>query len=818
MQMYIDVILPLALANTYTYKMPEEMQESAKVGARVIVPFQKSKFYTALIYNVHFTAPEGYVVKEVLSVLDSEPIVRKQQFQLWEWIAKYYQCTMGEIFKAALPSGLKLESETMIAAVKDFEAESPLKNNEQLLLDCLGDKPISVSDLNKKMEMKNVLPLVKRMMEMGAVEISESIEAKYKPKIEKCVRLSEFYRNERELSLLFDSLKNQAKQEALLMNYIQKSNFLQPGNRKEVSQKELLKLGDSLSSLNTLIKKNIFEVYTREVDRVNSKVCDVQPLSPLSEVQQEAFLSIKQQFVEKNVVLLHGVTSSGKTEIYLHLIEEVIQQGRQVLFLLPEIALTTQITNRLRRVLGNQMVVYHSKFSDAERVEVWKKLLADNSEVKVVLGVRSSVFLPFSNLGLVVVDEEHETSYKQFDPAPRYHAGNVSVVLAMQHKGKVLLGSATPSVETYSNAKRGKYGLVELFQRYEGLELPEILIADIKEARRKKEMEKHFTPLLMTQMRKALGRKEQVILFQNRRGYSPYIECRACAATPRCVNCDISLSYHKNTNQLVCHYCGYSIPRPVVCPACGNPTLEPVGFGTEQIEDEVSELFPGVKVARLDLDVAKSRKSYETVISDFEKGDIDVLVGTQMISKGLDFERVRLVGIMNADAALNFPDFRAYERAYQMFSQVSGRAGRKNNRGIVVLQTSNVDHPIVRLVQNNDYFNMYNSQMRERAEFKYPPYYRLINIYVKGKDFRVVDAAANCLANGMRVVFADRVCGPDRPMVARIQTYFILKIMLKIEVQGSSDHANDLLRQLTTEVLAQPAYKNVSINVDVDPM
>ncbi len=818
MEMYIDVILPLALANTYTYRMPKELQSDAKIGARVIVPFQKSKFYTALIYNIHFVAPEGYEVKDVISVLDSESIVRLHQLKLWEWIAKYYQCTLGEVFKAALPSGLKLESETTISSVKDFVADAPLKEKEQFLLDLLSDKSASINELNKAMDMKNVLPLVKRMMEMGAVEITESIEDKYKPKMEVFVRLSDFYHKESELSALIEKLSKFPKQEQTLMTYLQLSQFLQGGELQDVAKRDLLHKCGSTSALSTLEKNGVLESYKKEVGRINASVSNVKPLSPLSEAQTEAYESIIQQFKEKQTVLLHGVTSSGKTEIYLHLIDRMIKQGKQVLFLLPEIALTTQITNRLRRVLGNSLLVYHSKFSDAERVEVWKKLLDDNSGVKVILGVRSSIFLPFKDLGLVIVDEEHETTYKQFDPAPRYHAGNAAIVLANLMKGNVLLGSATPSIESYSNAQRGKYGFVELMQRYEGMEMPEILVADVKEAKRKKEMVMHFTPLLLTQMRKALERKEQVILFQNRRGYSPYMECRTCSAAPRCLNCDISLTYHKNTNQLVCHYCGYTIPVPYVCPACGNPTLSPVGLGTEQIEDEVAELFPESKVARLDLDVAKSKKSYEGIIAQFEQGEIDILVGTQMISKGLDFERVRLVGIMNADATLNFPDFRSFERAFQMFSQVSGRAGRKNNRGIVVLQTNTPDHPVVQLVRDNNYMGMYNEQMNERHSFKYPPYYRLINVYLKSKDAAVVEGAANCLAQGMRTVFGDRVYGPDRPIVSRIQTFYLMKIMLKIEVQASFEKAKDLLRELTNELLSQKEYRSVMINVDVDPM
>lgn len=817
MQMFVDVILPLALANTYTYRVPDELQSDMKFGVRVIVPLRK-KFYTALIYKVHFTEPEGYEVKELMSVLDEESVVRPNQVKLWEWIAQYYQCTLGEVFKAALPSGLKLESETKVSAVADFMADAPLKEKEQMLLDELAGGALSLADLNKALDMKNVLPLVKRMMEMGAVEISENVEAKYKPRMEFFVRLSDSYARESELQLIIERLEKHPKQLQVLVAYLQLSQYFQLKQSREVSKKELLKNGGSDSSLNTLVKNGVLEVFKKEVGRLNQHDLLVQPLSELSTAQQEAYDSIVRIFQEKQTVLLHGVTSSGKTEIYLHLIEKMMQEGRQTLFLLPEIALTTQITNRLRKVLGNKMLVYHSKFSDAERVEVWKKLMDDQSEVSVILGVRSSIFLPFKNLGLVIVDEEHETTYKQYDPSPRYHAGNASIVLASLSGAKVLLGSATPSVESYANAQKGKYGLVELTQRFEGIELPEILVADIKESRKKKEMVHHFTPLLIEQMKRAFERKEQVILFQNRRGYSPYMECRTCSASPRCVNCDISLTFHKNTHQLVCHYCGYAVQVPLICPACETPALSPVGLGTEQIEDEVTQIFPDVKVARLDLDVAKSRKSYETIISQFEKGEIDVLVGTQMISKGLDFERVRLVGIMNADASMNIPDFRSRERSFQMFSQVAGRAGRKNNRGIVVIQTSSPDNPVIQMVQTNNYAHLFHKEMTERSEFRYPPYFRLINIYLKSKDARVVGSAALCLAQGMRKVFGDRVLGPDRPLVARIQTFYLMKIMLKIEVTASFEKAKQLLRELENELLAQPQFKGVMLNVDVDPM
>lgn len=818
MTTYIETILPLPLGGTFTYILPEEMAGEVKVGMRVIVPFGRSKFYTALVYGIRFTPPENVELKEVIGVLDAEPIVRPQQIKFWEWIANYYQCTLGEVFKAALPSGLKLESETTISLVEDFEAEAPLKEREQLLLDLLSDKEHTVSELNKLMGMKNVLPLVKRMMDVGAVIVSEELKNKYKPKQETYVRLAQEYMEETKLSALFDDLGKAKKQVELLMIYMQLSCLLQPQHRKEVSKKELMAKHASPAALSAMVEKGIMELYKKDVDRLDDSLFVEGERHPLSQVQQQAYEEIHAAFSQKDVVLLHGVTSSGKTEIYIHLIEEALKMERQVLFLLPEIALTTQITNRLRRVFGNKLGVYHSKFSDAERVEIWNNLLQDKS-YKVILGVRSSIFLPFKNLGLIVVDEEHETTYKQFDPAPRYHARNAAIILAKQSQAKVLLGSATPSLESYEAARSGKFGLVELMQRHEGIQLPDVMVADVKEARRTKTMiHDTFTPLLVEQMRRALERKEQIILFQNRRGFAPYMMCRTCGCTPRCQNCDISLTYHKSTHQLVCHYCGYSMNVPTLCPACETPALEPRGFGTEKIEEEVAAIFPGVRVARLDLDVAKSRASYEKILKDFEEGAIDILVGTQIISKGLDFERVRVVGILDADSLLNYPDFRAMERAYQMMAQVSGRAGRKNNRGIVVIQTSQADHPVIKQVRNNDYTTMFNVQMNERALFHYPPYYRLAYIYIKGRDFYAVQGAANYLAALMRQSFGDRVFGPDKPLVARIQNLFILKIMLKVEVSASVDKAKAMLKDLVNMTLSQQAYKSAYVQVDVDPM
>lgn len=819
MSTYVDVILPLALSNTYTYILPDEFKAKACVGARVIVPFGSRKMYTALIYEFHTDSPENFEPKEVWALLDDSPIVGNHQLDFWNWLSTYYNCTLGEVFKAALPSGFKLESESVVTLVEDFEASQPLKKNEQQMLDLLASRgEMSVADLSKSMEQKNVLPIVKRLMDIGALALNEEVKEKYKPKTETYVRMSPFYYDEEHLHQAFDSLGKARKQLNLLMYYLQYSQFLTKDNVLEISKKDLLeRSGSTPAILSALLEKGYLEVYSKEKGRLDTSSGRVQEMHPLSEEQKRAYREIMVLFRQKQTVLLHGVTSSGKTEIYIHLIEEVLKLGKQVLFLLPEIALTTQITNRLKRVFGSQLGVYHSKYSDAERVEVWNNLLNDKG-IKVVLGVRSSVFLPFKNLGLVIVDEEHEATYKQNDPAPRYHARNSAIVLATMHGAKVLLGSATPSIESYYNAQTGKYGLVELFQRHAGISMPEILVDDVKEAKRKKQMKSIFGPLLVDQVNKALQRKEQVILFQNRRGFSPYVECKDCACVPKCKNCDVSLTYHKSLNVLTCHYCGYSIPMPEVCPACGNPSLGTVGYGTEKIEEEVQQQFPGVRVARLDLDVARSRKSYEKIISDFERGEIDILVGTQIVSKGLDFERVRVVGILNADMLLNYPDFRAYERAYQLMAQVSGRAGRKNNQGIVVLQTNEPTHQVISQVKANAYKEMFDSQMEERRLFRYPPFTRLTYIYVKGRDFATVKRAADYFSVCLRSVFADRVYGPDQPVVGRVQNQFIFKVMLKVELAVKPDQMRELLKKVSDHLLSQPEYKSIVLYSDVDPM
>lgn len=647
--------------------------------------------------------------------------------------------------------------------------------------------------------------------------IKEELRRTYKPKTEARVRLTG-EADERRLHILFDILSRAPKQLALLMKYVELSGVMGKGTVKEVAKKELLqRAGVSPSILNGLVEKKIFEIYYHEIGRLNGCGGETFSLNPLNEHQQRAYGEITEVFLEKSVCLLHGVTSSGKTEVYIHLIDEVIRQGKQVLYLLPEIALTTQITERLRRVFGTRLGIYHSKFPDAERVEIWQKQLGDKG-YDIILGVRSSVFLPFRNLGLVIVDEEHENTYKQQDPAPRYHARNAAIVLAAMYGAKVLLGTATPSVETWYNATNGKYGLVELKERYQEIRLPEILPVDIKELHRKKRMIGQFSPLLIQYIREALDQKEQVILFQNRRGFAPMIECRTCGWVPKCKNCDVSLTYHKGINQLTCHYCGYTYQLPRSCPACDGVELVNRGFGTEKIEDDIKIAFPEASVARMDLDTTRTRSAYEKIIADFEQGKTDILIGTQMVSKGLDFDHVSVVGILNADTMLNYPDFRSYERAFQLMAQVAGRAGRKNKQGRVILQTKSIDHPIIAQVMANDYEQMVAGQLAERQMFHYPPYYRLVYVYLKNRNEILLEQMADVMAGKLRTVFGARVLGPDKPPVGRIQTLFIKKIIVKIEYNASMGRARELLLQVQREMIEDERFKSLIVYYDVDPM
>ena len=821
MKHYVDVLLPLPLANWYTYSLPESLEGQVQTGSRVIVPFGKKKFYTALVANVHYCPPEGYEIKEVTEVLDTRPVLLSQQFRLWKWMASYYLCTMGDVYKAALPSGMKLESETIVTANPDYEATTPLTPREQQVLDLLTQDPEQcITQLEKRLNVtRNILPVINNLLAKGAISVKEELKRNYKPKTEIRVKLSPDCQTEERLHQLFDELGRAPKRLALLMKYLELSGFFtDKASLREVSKKELLTRADATPTIfNGLVEKGIFETYLYEVGRLDREQTRTVAINPLNPAQQAAYDAILSHFREKNVCLLHGVTSSGKTEIYIHLIRQAIENGQQVLYLLPEIALTTQITERLKRVFGGRIGIYHSKFPDAERVEIWQKQLRPEGHYDIILGVRSSVFLPFHNLGLIIVDEEHETTYKQQDPAPRYHARDTAIMLASIYGAKVLLGTATPSIDSYHNALAGKYGLVTLNERYKDIRLPEIRIADIKELARKKMMNGPFSPELLAAVRQALERHEQVILFQNRRGFAPMIECKVCGWVPKCKNCDVSLTYHKGLNQLTCHYCGYTYAVPRSCPACGSVELVNRGFGTEKIEDNIREIFPDAKVARMDLDTTRSRSAYERIIADFEAGKTHILIGTQMVSKGLDFDHVSVVGILNADNMLNYPDFRAHERAFQLMAQVAGRAGRHDKRGLVILQTKSPDLPVIHQVVTNDYKQMYEDQTAERKLFHYPPFCRFIYVYLKHRKEDVVTQAADTLAAWLRTAFGDKVLGPDKPPVGRIQMLFIKKIVIKLDLNMSGTKVRDYLLSVQRQLIEDERFRSLVVYYDVDP-
>ncbi len=819
MKKYVDVIVPLPIASQYTYSLPTEWEESVQEGCRVVVSFGRKKFYTAIVTKVHYAAPDGYETKDIEEVLDTSPILLPRQFQFWEWLASYYLCTLGDVYKAAMPSGMKLESETVVVYNDEFEATHPLGDSEQRLLDLLStDKEQCVTQLQRAIGLKNILPIVKRLLDKEAIFVKEDLKRNYKPRTEARVRLVNRELDEPGMMTLFNELSRAKKQLAVLMKYVELSGWAGRGEYlQEVTKKTLLeKAGATSTIFNGLVDKGIFEVYYQEIGRLDKSEVATMEGNILNPAQQEAFQGIMDSFRQKNVCLLHGVTSSGKTEIYIHLIQEALKAGKQVLYLLPEIALTTQITERLKRVFGKRLGVYHSKFPDAERVEIWKKQLGEE-EYDVILGVRSSIFLPFKRLGLVIVDEEHENTYKQQDPAPRYHARSSAIMLASMYGAKVLLGTATPSVESYFNATSGKYGLVELKERYKDIQLPHIERVDIKELAHQKRMQGPFSPMLVKEVHDALERKEQVILFQNRRGFAPMMECHTCGWVPKCKNCDVSLTYHKGMNQLTCHYCGCTYQVPHSCPACGGVELMNRGFGTERIEDDIQLIFPEARVARMDLDTTRTRSAYEKIIADFEQGKTDILVGTQMVSKGLDFQNVSVVGILNADSMLNYPDFRSYERAFQLMAQVAGRAGRKNKQGLVVLQTKSPELPVIHQVMRNDYEQLYYDQLAERQMFRYPPYYRLIYVYLKHRKESVLDIAADAMATMLRSGLGDRVLGPDKPSVARIQTLYIKKMIVKVEQTASMTKVRDYLMAVQRSIVEDERFRSLIVYYDVDP-
>lgn len=817
---YADVLLPLPITQTYTYSVPEEMQTRIQVGSRVIVPLGTRKLYTGIVLEVHQKMPVGYAIKPVSELIDEHPILIGPQLEFWKWIASYYMCAMGEVMKAALPSGLKLESETLVTLSDDYETEEPLKEREVKVMDILvPGKSISLLELSKSSGINNILPVVQALMEKGVLLISEGIRTSYKTKTQKYVRLTQPFMEDRErLKTVMDEASRAKKQVEVMMAWLELSAFFRQAPPLEVGRKDLLtRSGSSPAVLQALCHKNILEIYEKDVTRLAECKEEQTDISSLSKKQEKALTAIKESFKELPVCLLHGLTSSGKTELYIHLIEECIQSGKQALYLVPEIALTTQLSNRLQRVFGNKLGVYHSKFPDAERVEIWNKLV-QTQEFQVVLGVRSSIFLPFHSLGLIIIDEEHEGSFKQQDPAPRYHARNAAMILASMHGAKTLLGTATPSLETYANCLNGKFGLVELFARHLEMEMPEILAVNIKELKRKKIMKTLFSPFLSETIGEALTAGEQVILFQNRRGYAPILECKACGWTPKCENCDVSLTIHKYHRKLTCHYCGYERELLHTCPACGTPDLKTHGFGTEQIEEEVRAQFPKARIARMDTDTTRSRHSYEQIIHQFESGKTDILIGTQMVTKGLDFDHVRVVGVLNADQMLNFPDFRAYERSFQLMAQVSGRAGRKGKRGKVVIQTSDPEQVVIKDVISNDFKSFFHREMLMRKQFSYPPFTRIIQIRFKHKDLSVVRSAAQAYASLIRPVFGKRILGPDQPPISRVNNYYLQNLLLKVEIEASASKVKEILHEAQASFKQEPVFRSVQVSFDVDPL
>ena len=814
--LFVEVILPLAIAKNYTYRVPFELNNLIAVGKRVVVQFGKSKLYTAVVSAISEQAPEKYEAKYILEILDDRPVVTNQQLHFWKWLSEYYMCFEGEVMNAALPSALKLASETKIILNKEFEHDkSALHDKEFLIVEALEIQPeLTISDISKLLSQKTVMPLLKGLFEKNIINISEEVSDRYKPRKRTFITINPVYNNQDNLRELFVILEKRApKQADAVLAYLKMAR-----HQKIISKNELVEeSGAGASSINSLIEKEVFVAEERNVSRLFFEEEFLDANFVLSEHQQSAFEAIREQFTQKDVVLLHGVTSSGKTQIYIRLIEQAMAQGKQVLYLLPEIALTTHVIERLRQYFGASIGVYHSRFNDNERVEVWQKVL--NGEYKVVLGARSSVFLPFANLGLIIVDEEHETSYKQFDPAPRYNARDAAIFLANMYNGKVLLGSATPSFESYYNARLHKYGFAELTERYGGVELPTIEVVSIAEETKKKTIQSHFTSVLMADMQTALANKEQVILFQNRRGYAPLLLCKICAYTPKCINCDVSLTYHKHSGKLHCHYCGYREDSPVICPACGSTQLEYRGFGTEKVEDELSMLMPEARLSRMDLDTTRSRNSLQNILNDLEEKKIDILVGTQMVAKGLDFADVTVIGIINADSLLKYPDYRANERSFQLLAQVSGRAGRRGKQGKVVIQTYDPAHRVIQQVIENNYIDLYLTEMEERRAFHYPPFYRIINLDVKHKDPEILYNQAAYLGNELRKHFGeDRVVGPQIPLISRIRNYYIQSIMLKFEKDGVSiNKVKANIRDIITQFQTTKLSKGSIVQPDVDP-
>lgn len=824
---YAEVLVPLPIAGAFTYRVPYELEGDVRPGHRVIVPFGQKKFYTGIVMSLTAIKPDvNFEIKPIAAALDKEPILRRPQLQLWQWISEYYLCAPGDVLRAALPAGLKVESETFLEVNGDYEPDphSPLTEREAVIYQTLdhAGKRMSVAEIERATGLGNVSATATRMLDKGAVIISEKLVERYTARKVTYVRLTARRPDHEEaLHKAFDAVSRSAKQQQALLALVDMTGVMRRDGAelREVTQAELLeRTGLMQPVVKALADKGIVEIYRKEINRFRYNGLPTGTLPELSEAQRTALECVHRSWLQKEVTLLHGVTSSGKTEIYIHLIDFVLRRKRQVLYLVPEIALTTQLTHRLQQVFGEKVVIYHSKFSDNERVDIYRKILSTR-EPMVVIGARSALFLPFADLGLVIVDEEHETSYKQQDPAPRYNGRDTAIVLARMHGAKTLLGSATPAVDTYYKALEGRYGLVTLSERYGGVSLPDTELVNINAARRQGGMKGSLAPATAALVNEAVSSGRQAILFLNRRGYAPVATCRMCAYTPRCEHCDVALTYHKGIDRLVCHYCGATYPRPVTCPACHEPAMEIHGYGTERIEDEIEGAFGDTKVLRMDLDTTRNKDGYEHIINEFSAGKAGILVGTQMVTKGLDFGRVSVVGILNADAIINQPDFRASERAFNMMSQVAGRAGRRDVKGLVAIQTRQPDHPLFAYVRAHDYRGYYDEEIEERRKYMYPPFSRLIYIYIKHRERAMAEELAIAYGRRLRQLFGNRVLGPEEPTVGRVQTFYIRKLMLKIETAASMKRVKEIMRQTLEEMHASgmQAAKGAIVYYDVDP-
>ena len=811
----IDVILPIPLKQTFTYEVNKDEARFLKPGMRVAVPFGKAKIYTGIVLNIHQQTPQGYEIKSIDQILDEFPVINEFQIQHWQWMASYYLCTLGEVLKAAIPNGFLLESETIITLNTNATiAVSELNDLEFLVLEALQSQPsLHINDIRSILDRKNVMGVLTNLIEKKHIVVQEEVHEKYRPKIKRFIKLSSHYSSQENLKDLLDTLSRAPKQREVIMTLL----MLSSKENKAIESVLLQKKSNSNSAvINKLIAKEILEEYFIQKDRVEFNLEKNAPIKNLSAAQTQALDEINTSFIKNDITLLQGVTSSGKTEIYVQLIDYAIKQGKQVLYMLPEIALTTQLISRLQNYFGEKISVYHSKYSISERVEVWNNVLDHKANAQIIIGARSSLFLPFSKLGLLIVDEEHEPSFKQYAPSPRYNGRDSAVVLAKYHGAKLVMGSATPSLESFFNATNNRYGLVTLKKRFGNVLMPEIELVDVKEKHRKKLMKGHFSDRLLEEINEALKNKEQVILFQNRRGYSPIIECTTCGISPQCPNCDVSLTFHQYKNQLRCHYCGYHTSKMISCIACGNETLDSKGFGTEQIELELKELFPNHQIARMDQDSMKGKHAYAKIIEAFELKEIDILVGTQMLAKGLDFRNVSLVGVMNADNLLNFPDFRAHERSFQLLQQVAGRAGRTKKRGKVIIQTYNPYHQILQQVSTNNFEEMYQQQLEERYRYKYPPFYRMIKITLKDRSFQKMDKASLWLANALKMKLMEQVLGPETPPVGRVRNLFITHILIKIPKEQSLKATKNFITSMLKSFNAIKEFSSVRLTVDVD--